>query len=249
MKKKRQTKVKPFLPAPRKCPIISKNLVKPFNQEMPVVSTNFISSHKNTNFVEIFTICKNKTFDESMEENIEMQTINAPLDVEPCSSTNEDDNLVDNVRHNKPVKFKRESTWSNVRIQVINDLRTSVQDEHIYIENFKWLIRFEEAAKTKAGRLETFEERTKSKEYWAKAVNKECVQLYQGKSSTKQINLSMELNEQAINTLKFRGEFESRLYMRNEMIDLLLKHRKDDDQDRYNDCLEIFIDMEEEFVA
>ena len=244
----RQTKVKPILPSPRKFPIMSQNVVKPCNQEIPVVSTNSTSSHKNKNIVEIFTICENKTFEHSMQENIEMQTINVPFDVQPCSSLNEYDHLVDSVRL-KASKFENEITWNNVRLEMINELHTSVQDEHIYIDNFKWFIRFEESAKTNSESLELFNERMQSKAYCAKNGNNKCIKSYKGKASTKQVYLDTKSNEQRINNLKFHGEYKCRLHTRNEMINLLLKHCKCNDQDAYNDCLEIFIDMEEDFVA
>jgi len=249
IKNQHRTKVKPFLPAPRKFRLMSRNVVEPCPQEMAIISGNSPSNHKNKKDIGIFTILNNKSFDDSNNENNGMLTINIPLDMQPCSSRNEDDYLVDNVRHKAANLQNKSETGDNVRHSMITDLLASVQNEDTYIDNFKWLIRFEDAVKRNNEGLGLFEERMITKGYCEKNTDQEWLHSYQRKANTKQIYLEIESSEPVIKNMKFVGDFQSRVYMRNEMIARLLKHYKDDDKYIYNDCVEMLIDMEEDFVA
>ena len=247
LQNKHRTRVNQISSSPNECANISNSKIKHSPEELPVSSNDSAYTNNNDNGIEIFTMFGAKSPVTSAEEHDDIVTINVPMELQPCSSKSADWYYVEN-RKNKDPKLENESEWNNVRYEMINDLLSSSDEEHIYVENFKWLLRFEDASKTKIENLELFKERMKTKKYCAIHNNKVDVQSRQVNVSTRHMYLDMESNESVTNNLKFRGYFQNRLNMRIEMILRLLKHCKDNENDVYNDILEIFVDMEEDFI-
>ena len=73
--------------------------------------------------------------------------------------------------------------------------------------------------------------------------------------SSNEITLSIELNydlekdrSDGMEKLNFVGNFQDRMKMRKKMINRVLKHYEND-EDMYEECIEMFINMEEDLVV
>ena len=142
--------------------------------------------------------------------------------------------------------------WNSVRLEILYDLLSDVEDENSYIFYFKELITLEDSVKQGEAYIQNFiEEREERKrELYTNNQNDD----FKAERLRNSIVLQLECYEDeevAWNEGKafpmFSDDFNDRIRLRKEAISRLLKHSKDD-EDVYEECLEMYIDMEENFI-
>ena len=142
--------------------------------------------------------------------------------------------------------------WNGVRLEIINDILRDVQDENSYICHFKELITLEDSVKQGEVCVQSF---IKDREERKKEA---CINNSKGNFKAERLRnaivLQLECYEdeevawyerKAISM--FSDDIKDRIRLRKEALKRILKHSKDD-EDMYEECLEMYIDMEENFI-
>ena len=135
--------------------------------------------------------------------------------------------------------------WNKFRRDIIYDLQKSLKDEASYIEHFKELVTFEDSMKQGENCAKYFiEEREREKTTYDFKVD----QLKKLKNVQLECYEDEEVAWYERKTLSmFSDDIKDRIRLRKEALKRLLKHSKDD-EDMYEECLEMYIDMEENFI-
>jgi hypothetical protein len=174
-------------------------------------------SNGNDDDIQIFTIFRNKHIDDSMNENINMSTLNVPIDEQPCSSKHGLENVYNNLSSDSD-ELPDRNNWLYLRYEMITELLSSIQDENLYINHFKRLISFEEAVKKGDDSWTIFKKKKRQKGKYTKMIVKDLVSLNEIKLS-KEFNNDIETDgSDGIVNLEFGGDFEDRIKMRKKMI-------------------------------
>ena len=142
--------------------------------------------------------------------------------------------------------------WNDVRKGIIYELLKDLEDENSYICNFKELITLEDSVKQGEVCVQNFiEEREERKSELCKNGQNDDFKAEQLRNS---IVLQLECYEdeevawyEGKAFSMFSDDIKDRTRLRKEAINRLLKHSKDD-EDVYQECLEMYIDMEENFI-
>ena len=203
------------------------------------------SKHMDDTAVGIFTI-SNEKLPETFND---VNTTNNVLceDVQPCSSVKTINNVGVKIRQDEQGS-ECESNWREIRYDMLSDLLINIPDEHLYITHFKELLCFEDAVKKGEGILAIFTKRRIQEKRGTIKTGKNTLLKPNQLGSYIELQISQDIYSiDGIYNLEFYGDFQERIKSRKEMIDRLLKHYKND-EDTYNNCLEAFIDMEEQFV-
>lgn len=213
------------------------------------------SSEENSNISsvqerkpDIFTICNEEDKDvyptlelkytQSTNDNLQMSEPSSSVSKMQVDSKDKNDNL--------------SNKWSAVRLEIIYDLLRDVDDENSYICHFKELITLEDSVKQGKVCVQNFiEEREERKSELCKNNLKGNFKADQLRNS---IVLQLECYEdeevawyERKSFSMFSDDITDRIRLRKEAINRLLKHSKDD-EDIYKECLEMYIDMEENFI-
>ena len=218
------------------------NKVSPSSEE----NSNIFSVQERKN--DIFTIYNNKIKDVSptLELNDTQTTNNNWHMLGPSSSANKTEVDSKDKNDNSPNK------WNAVRLEILYDLLSDVEDENSYIFYFKELITLEDSVKQGEAYIQNFiEEREERKrELYENNQNDDL----KAEHLRNLIVLQLECYEDEVVAWQerkvfsmFSDDIKDRIRLRKEAITRLLKHSKDD-EDVYEECLEMYIDMEENFI-
>ena len=142
--------------------------------------------------------------------------------------------------------------WNGVRLEIINDILRDVQDENSYICHFKELITLEDSVKQGEVCVQSF---IKDREERKKEA---CINNSKGNFKAERLRNAIVLQLECYEDEEvawyegkafsmFSDDIKDRTRLRKEAINRLLKHSKDD-EDVYQECLEMYIDMEENFI-
>ena len=213
------------------------------------------SSEENSNIFsvqerkrDIFTIHNNKIKDVSptLELKYTQTTNNNWQMCEPSSSVSK---IQDDCKDKNDSLLNK---WNDVRKEIIYELLKALEDENSYICHFKELITLEDSVKQ--GKIcvrNFFEEREERKRELCTGNPRGHFKAEQLRNS---IVLQLECHEdeevawyERKPLPMFSDDINDRIRLRKEAINRLLKHSKDD-EDVYEECLEMYIDMEENFI-
>ena len=218
------------------------NKVSPSSEEN---SSIFLVQERNP---DLFTIHNNKIKDVSPALELKYtQTINDNWQMcEPSSSLSK---MQDDC---KDKNDKLPNEWNDVRKEIIYELLKDLEDENSYICNFKELITLEDSVNQGEVCVQNFiEEREERKSELCKNGQNDDFKAEQLRNS---IVLQLECYEdeevawyEGKAFSMFSDDIKDRTRLRKEAINRLLKHCKDD-EDVYQECLEMYIDMEENFI-
>ena len=135
------------------------------------------------------------------------------------------------------------------RHEMILNLFENVKDEEVYIRSFRELLAFEDSSKRDNDSFSEFEDQWKAQ--GRKTDSSEAINELNVAKLTDTIYLhpieTAELTYDDRLRTNFKGLFEDRMVRRGEMIKMLLKSMKNG-EDSYKSCLEMYIDLEEDFV-
>ena len=142
--------------------------------------------------------------------------------------------------------------WNGVRLEIIYDLLRDLEDENSYICSFKELITLEDSVKQGEVCVQNFiKEREERKRELCKNGQNGNIKAEHLRNS---IVLQLECYEdeevawyEGKAFSMFSDNIKDRIRLRKDAINRLLKHSKDD-EDIYEECLEMYIDMEENFI-
>ena len=142
--------------------------------------------------------------------------------------------------------------WNDFRLEILYDLLRDVQDENSYICHFKELITLEDSVKQGEVCVQSFiNDRDEHKK---EAFINNSKGHFKVERLRNAIVLQFECYEdedvawyerKAVSM--FSDDINDRIRLRKEALKRLLKHSKDDG-DMYEECLEMYIDMEENFI-
>ena len=197
------------------------------------------------NDIQIFTIFQNLNLSHSISPDINIPTTS--VQTEELKYFRGDRMLHSENHSNRQVQSLREGVkLLSLRHEIINDMISSVTDENNYIEHFTKLIRFEEAVKLDDDTWRFFQKTLKMP---IKGYIQDCIKETSSEDSFSiETDNAFELKTESNNsfTPNFRGKLKDRIDFRSDKLQHLLRLYKD--TNAYNEFLETFINMEEEFV-
>ena len=226
------------------------------------VSNNAINSgNLIDNDLRIFRIFGNRNIVSPVNDNINMVPLNVPIDEQPCSSkhgiTNDDSNLSSDSE-DMPNKYN----WkylSYLRFKIISEMLSNTSKESLYINCFQQFVSFEDALKNGDDISElvqniAFKNHNSNSDKKGRITASENY-IVNEKLRSNEIKLCVQSNyeleddeEDGMGKLNFAGNSENRIEMRKKMLNRLLQHFETD-EDMYDECVEMFVNMEENFVV
>ena len=209
-----------------------------------LISDGINDNHKD---LQIYTIFRNENLAVTKNDKVTIPTLNVPIYDQPCSSKHDIENHISRLSYDSDEMPDR-NILINFRCEMIIEMLSSLLDENLYIQNLRDYIDFEETAKKGSDILKVLKKtrnRRNRKEIKNKTKNRKI------SSGIKlKVELQNELEKSYIDDtmkLNFVGVFQDRIKQRKKMLNTLLQYYEND-EDLYNETLEIFINMEESLV-
>ena len=204
-----------------------------------------IHYQKKDGIVRISTIFLNNDQKENeVEKNTETLTINVPMDSGPSSSQFCQKRVILDNRIPSQNADTLALTWISIRHELLNRLLSSISNEKDYIDLTKGFFKFEDSVRIGEGNFH----------FYLKSLaesNSRGFMKENKKAPYTQDSLANENSETEqrvpINDLKFNGNFKLRMEIRKNHLEKLLRHYKNA-EDIYEHYLQIFINMEEDFL-
>ena len=197
--------------------------------------------------IKIFSVFGKHNLVDSLNENIHMSTLNVPIGEQPCSSKHGIDNVGKTLCSDND-ELQDRNTWVYLRHDMLADMLSNVRKETVYITCLKRFIGFEEAVKKGDNSWTVFRKVKRKKGKRSKNVVKGFVASNETNIPT-ELHHDLEQEESSgIASQDFVGDIQDRMHMREKTLNVLLKHYNND-EDMYDEAFEMFVNMEENWVA
>ena len=206
------------------------------------------SNDSNSYDIQISTIFRKQQLGSPVHENINMLTLNVPIDdQQPCSSKPRIESVGSSFSSDGD-ELPHTNNLMELRYEIITALLESVTDENLYCNYLKQFIEFEEAVKKGEDIWKMFSMKKGEKQKRSKNSVQNLVRSNEIILCTKLLcGIDKEGSDQFI-SLTFLGNLQDRIKMRKTMIIHLLTHYNND-ENLYDEFVERFINMEEDLVA